>query len=57
MAEQQTDKQVTDNQNEPAIDEDAMEQGFHKLETIYRSRSVQSPKASNVTVREIKNDE
>ncbi len=57
MDQKKTGQQVKENQEETPIDEDAMEQGFHQLETIYRSRSVQSPKASNVTVREIKKDE
>lgn len=59
MDEKKTGRQVKDKetQDEPAIDKDAMEQGFHQLETIYRSRSVQSPKATNVTVREIKKEE
>lgn len=59
MDEKKTGQEVKDKetQNKPAIDTDAMEQGFHQLETIYRSRSVQSPKATNVTVREIKKEE
>lgn len=57
MDDKKTIQQVPENQNEVPIDGEAMEEGFHQLETIYRSRSVQSPKASNVTVREIKKDE
>lgn len=56
MDEKTTTKHIVEEQKETVIDENAMEQGFHQLDTIYRSRSVQSPRASNVTVREIKKD-
>ena len=38
-------------------DEDKIEQGFGQMEMLYRSRCIQPPMGSNVTVREIEKEE
>ncbi len=35
---------------------EAIERGFEQMELLYRSRCVQAPTGSNVTVREIEKD-
>jgi len=59
MTEQKTRKQEqnTNTQDSDLIDGDAIDQGFIKMETLYRSRCVQPPNGSNVTIREIKKDD
>lgn len=42
----------------PKLEEDeAIERAFVQMELIYKSRCVQPPGGSNVTIREIKKDE
>jgi hypothetical protein len=38
-------------------EEDKIEQGFSQMEMLYRSRCIQPPQGSNVTVREIEKEE
>jgi hypothetical protein len=38
-------------------DEEKIEQGFSQMEMLYRSRCIQPPMGSNVTVREIEKEE
>ncbi len=48
---------LKDEQDEKLDEGEAIERGFVQMEMIYKSRCVQLPHGSNVTVREIKKDE
>ncbi len=46
-----------ENDEDFELDEgEAIERGFEQMELLYRSRCVQAPTGSNVTVREIEKD-
>jgi len=55
--EQKTEEKVADDQNSDSIAEDAIDQGLIQMETLYRSRCIQPPNGSNITIREIKKDD
>lgn len=46
-----------ENDEDVELDEgEAIERGFEQMEMLYRSRCVQVPTGSNVTIREIEKD-
>lgn len=51
-------KECVTNEQDKDLDEgESIERGFVQMELIYKSRCVQPPLGSNVTIREIKKDE
>ncbi len=52
-----TKENINEHQNNELDEGEAIERGFEQMELIYKSRCVQMPYGSNVTIREIKKDE
>jgi hypothetical protein len=52
-----TKENIINEQDENLDEDEAIERGFEQMEMIYKSRCVQLPHGSNVTIREIKKDE
>ena len=52
-----TKESVNKEQDKEIEEGEAIERGFVQMELIYKSRCVQPPHGSNVTIREIKKDE
>ncbi|MFW2367041.1 MAG: hypothetical protein ACN4GW_11535 [Desulforhopalus sp.] len=51
-------KECLENQQEDNVDEqEVIDKGFEQMELLIKSRCVQPPTASNVTVREIDKDQ
>jgi len=48
-----TKEQAGDEQEKKLEEDEAIDRAFVQMETIYKSRCVQPPRGSNVTVREI----
>jgi hypothetical protein len=54
---EKTTGQAAEEQDKDREQSEAIDQAFRQMETIYKSRCVQPPSGSNVTVREISRDE
>ena len=52
-----TDENITDEQDKEIDETDAIDRTLMQMESIYKSRCIQPPLGSNVTIREIKKDE
>lgn len=52
-----TNENVTNEPDKKKDDDDAIDTALAQMSSIYKSRCIQPPHGSNVTVREIKKDE
>ncbi len=50
-------KSAIDEQTKKSEEDEAIERALVQMELIYKSRCVQPPSGSNVTIKEIKKDE
>ena len=52
-----TDENVNNEPGKTTDEDDAIDRALAQMSSIYKSRCIQPPRGSNVTIREIKKDE
>jgi len=50
-------EKANDNTDKQTDEDEAIDRAFLQMELIYKSRCVQPPRGSNVTIREVKKDQ
>ncbi len=52
-----TTEQVNNEQDQKTKEDESIDRALQQMESIYKSRCIQPPNGSNITIREIKKDE